>query len=47
MLTCVLRTFVIEFLKLKAVTTDLINDNSSQIMKLDDAAFTGELVETT
>ena len=42
-----LEPFVIEILKLNVVVTDLINDNSSQIMKLNDIAFTGELVETT
>ena len=42
-----LEPFVIEILKLNVVVTDLINNNSSQIMKLNDATFTGELVETT
>ena len=39
-----LEPFVIEILKLNVVITDLINNNSSQIMKL---TFTGELIETT
>ena len=47
MLTYIFRTFVIEILKLNVFLTDLINDNSSQIMKLNDTVFTGKLVETT